>query len=115
MPEHAPEELLPQLRRTLLAGVGKIMAARRRRPAHRRERPRMQPPIRLRSGRPQTVAPFIERQRVSALRKEQRRAMAPRAESAAERPGARLPRQPGHEMIGDEIANLPQHAELAAD
>ena len=49
------------------------------------------------------------------LRKEQRRAMAPRAESAAERLGACLPRQPGHEMIGDEIANLPQHAQLAAD
>ena len=106
MREHLPKKPLPQLRRPALIGVGKIIAAGRRRPAHRRER---------RGVQPQTVGDIVETERVRELRKEQRRAVAPRAESAAERRCTRLPRQLRHEMVGDEIANRPQHGKLTAD
>ena len=63
MLEHRPKEPFAQLRRPPFIGVGKIIAARRHRSAHRRERPGVQA---------QTVADIIEPERMGELREEQR-------------------------------------------
>ena len=63
----------------------------------------------------QTIAHIVEAHRVGELGKEHRDDMAPRRKRARLLLHARLPREPGHEMIGNEIADLAQHGELAAN
>ena len=101
--KHGPEKLLGQLRLALLTCMGKPVAARRGRSPDGRKWSAMES---------QRVANVIETNRVSQLRVQQGHGVTPRRECPAYLVHSRLSRQFGHEVRGNQIAELPQNAEL---
>jgi hypothetical protein len=101
--EHRPEQGFGHLGIMFPVGVRKGVFARRRRAADRRQRPRMQS---------QRIANVVEAQRVGELRIYQAEHMTPRIEGPAlflHRMGAGQLRD---QMIGNQIAKLPQKRKL---
>ena len=105
MIEHGPKQLFRQLRVAFTVGVGERVLAGRRGPTNRRQRPRMQV---------QRITDIVETQGVGQLGVEQTQDMTPRTK----RPGVGV--HPGgsgqlrHQMVGNQIAELPQECETTA-
>jgi len=96
--QHGPEELFGHFRIAGAVGVGERVFGRRR------QWPRMQA---------QRVADVVEPQGVGELCIQEADDMAPGTERAGLIVHAGLPRQFGHQMERNEVANLPQQRELA--
>jgi hypothetical protein len=90
--------------RTLLAWL-KVFLAGRLGPAHGGQ---------FRAPQPQCVADIVEAERVTDLGVEHRHHVAPRLEGAGLPVGPGGPSQLGHQMWRDELAELPQHANVTA-
>ena len=101
--QDAPEQLLGHRRIPMLVGMRKIVAAGRRRPTQRRERPRMQT---------QRVTDVVETQGVGQLRKEQSHDMAPGTKGAGFFIHPGFSGQLGHEVLRNPVAKLTQDGEL---
>ncbi len=105
MAEDGIEKVLGHLGGAFPVGGGERILARRGRATHGRERPRMQP---------QGVANIVEADGVGQLGIEQTHHMTPRRESAGAFGDAGVPRQFGHQMCRNKIAELMQEREAAA-
>ena len=101
--QHFPEQLFGQAGIPLPVGMGKPVLARRRGPANGRERPGVQP---------QGVANVMEAEAVRHLGIKQTDHMTPRTERAGLGFAPRGPRQLWHQMVGNQIAKLPQQRKL---
>jgi len=101
--QHFPEQLFGQAGIPLPVGMGKPVLARRRGPANRRQRP---------GAQPQGVANVIEAKTVRDLGIKQTDHMTPRTERAGLCFASRGPRQLRHQMVGNQIAKLPQKRKL---
>ena len=103
MIEHRPEQPFSQRSIPALIGVGKIVAARRARPAQSRKRPAVQP---------QRVADVVQTDGVSQLRKQHTHYVTPRAEGSRHGIHAGLARKFRNQMRWNQIAKLPQNGEF---
>jgi len=101
--EHSPENLLGQHGLALFARMGESVTTRRSRAANHRERTTM---------KSQRVTHVVETNRVRQLCVEHRNLMAPRRKCASGLVHPSLTRQLWHEIGRNEIAELPQNAEL---
>ena len=104
MSQHGPEELLGHLRVAGAIGVGEGVFRRGRGGAQCRQRAGV---------KAQRVADIVEPEAVGQLGVKQTDDMAPRSELAPLIFHAGLPRQLGHQMRRNEVANLAQQGELA--
>lgn len=104
MIQHGPEELLGHFRVAGAIGVGQRVFRGCRGRAQRRQRAGVQP---------QRIADVVETQTVGKLGVKQADDMAPGSELAPLIFHAGLPRQLGHQMRRNEVANLAQQGELA--
>jgi len=103
MREHRPEQRLGHFRVALAVGVREGVFAGRSRAANRRQRTGVQP---------QGVAHVIETEAVSELGVDQAHDMAPRTECAAPFLHGMFAGELRHQMVGNQIAKLPQKREL---
>ena len=101
--QHFPEQLFGQAGIPLPVGMGKPVLARRCGPANRRQRP---------GAQPQGIANVIEAQTVRHLGIKQTDHMTPRTERAGLGFTSRGPCQLRHQMVGNQIAKLPQKRKL---
>ena len=104
MIQHGPEELFGHFRVTGAIGVGQGVLGRWRGTPHRRQRAGV---------KPQSVANVVEAEAVGQLGVKQTDDMAPGREITPLFFHAGLPRQLGHQMRRNEVANLAQQGELA--
>ena len=104
MSQHGPEELFGHFGIAGAIGVGQGVFRRGRGRAQRRQRAGV---------KPQSVANVVEAEAVSQLGVKQTDDMAPRGEIAPLFFHAGVPRQLGHQMRRNEVANLAQQGELA--
>lgn len=105
MAQDGIEEILGHLGGAFPIGAGERILAGRGRATHRRERSRMQP---------QGIADIVETDGVGQLGVEQTHDMTPRRERAGAFGDAGVPRQLGHQMRRNKIAELVQEREAAA-
>ena len=103
--EGFPKELFGQRGGTFAVGGGQTVATGRGRAANGRKRAGVQT---------QTVANIVETDRMSELGKEQTDHMTPRLERAGFFRRAGSAGQLRHQMVGNEIAELPEDGELSA-
>ena len=101
--QHFPEQLFGQLGIPLPVGMGKPVLARRRGPANRRQRS---------GAQPQGVANIIEPKAVRHLGINQTDHMTPRTKGSGLGFAPRGARQLRHQMVGNQIAKLPQKRKL---
>ena len=106
MIENLPEEFLRDVRGARLVGVRKVVAARRRGPAHRTQRPGVQR---------QNVADIIQTNGMRELCEEQPHELAPVRKGAGQSFRSLFPYHLREHMTRDEVAHLPEHRPLAAD
>ena len=105
MAQDGVEEVLGHLGGAFAVGGGERILAGRGRATHRRERPRMQA---------QGVADIVEADGMGQLGVEQAHHMTPRRERPGAFDDASIPRQFGHQMCRNKIAELVQEREAAA-
>src|SRR6185295_13182871 len=105
MLEHSPEEVLGHLGRALTVGGGEAVFAGAAGAAKGRERTGVEP---------QGVADVIEAEGVGELGEDQAHHMTPWREGAGFFCHAGVPGQSGHEVRGNQIAELAQEREAAA-
>jgi hypothetical protein len=105
MAEDGIEEVLGHLGGAFTVGGGERVLAGRGRPAHGRERSRVQP---------QSVADIVEADGVRELGIEQAHHMTPRREGSGAFNHASIPREFGHQVCRNKIAELVQEREAAA-
>src|SRR5271163_3164263 len=103
--EHRPEQFFREVGISFLIGVGEIIAAGRRGPAQRHQRPAVQA---------QPVADVVEADGVRELGVDQAHQMAPWAERAGFLVHTGFPRQFWNQIPWDEMADLPQYGKRTA-
>ena len=103
--QHFPKQRFGHRRVALPVGVREGVLAGRCRPANRRKRPRVQP---------QCVAHVVQSQSMGQLGIDQADHMTPGLEGAALGLRVVLARQSRHQMVGNQIAQLPQQRKAAA-